>query len=310
MRNTYVLTEAAIQLAIFIVLFLVFLYVPLLSMIVPFFLSLPFIILTMRRGYGAGLVLLVAAIILSSWIGSFLSMLVAVMFGTVGIVIGVLLVKQKNRYLILMVTTLVFLVNLVVDYIISVKFFGIDIIAKSITMLDHSFRTAFNIMQGMGQEVPKQLQEFFQFGLELLKYVTPTMFVLSALAAAYLTILASSPILKRLNMATGAWPPFRHLTLPKPFLWCYMLVLIVMFFPLEKGTFAFIIVVNFYLLLQFLFLIQGFSFLYYVAAQKRIAKAFVVIGTLFCFLFWFFTFRVIALLGIIDVGFELRKRIQ
>ncbi|TXK89307.1 DUF2232 domain-containing protein, partial [Parageobacillus sp. SY1] len=51
MRKTHIITEAAIQLALFAVLFLVSLYVPLLGMIAILFLSLPCMIFTMRHGY-------------------------------------------------------------------------------------------------------------------------------------------------------------------------------------------------------------------------------------------------------------------
>ncbi|MBB5324111.1 uncharacterized protein YybS (DUF2232 family) [Anoxybacillus tepidamans] len=309
MKNTYVLTEAAIQLAIFIVLFLASLYVPLLGAVATLFLSLPFMVFTMRHGYAASLMLLLAAIIVSVLIGSLLSLPVVFMFGTSGIVIGALFAKQKNRYMILVAATVIFLLNMVIDYIISVKFFEMDIIAQTLSLLKDSFRTAMQVMEGMGQEPPKELQERFQQGLELVKYVTPTLFAVTALAFAYLTIVVSVPILKRLNMSVGTWPPFRQITLPKQLLWYYLLVLVATFFPLEKGTFAYIAVINLYYLLQLLFMIQGFSFLYHVANRKNIAKGIVVIGTLLCFFFPFLLY-LIAILGIIDLGFELRKRVQ
>jgi uncharacterized protein YybS (DUF2232 family) len=308
-KNTYVLTEAAIQLAIFIVLFLASLYVPLLGTVTTLFLSIPFIIFTIRHGYKPGLLLLFASLIVSSLIGSLLSLPVALMFGTGGIVIGALLAKKKNRYMILVAGTVVFLINMVVDYIISVKFFEIDIIQQTLSMLKESFDTALQIMRGMGQEPSRELQDRFQQGLELVKYITPTLFVVTAFVLAYFTIIVSVPILKRLNISVGTWPPFRDVTLPKHLLWYYLLVLITTFLPLEKGTFAYITVVNMYYLLQLLFMMQGFSFLYYVSDRKRVPKGFVVAGTLFCF-FLPFLLYLIAILGIIDLGFELRKRVQ
>jgi uncharacterized protein YybS (DUF2232 family) len=121
--------------------------------------------------------------------------------------------------------------------------------------------------------------------------------------------MVSVPVLKRLKLSVGTWPPFRQIMLPKQLLWYYLLVLVATFFPLEKGTFAYIAVINLYYLLQLLFMIQGFSFLYHVADRKNIAKGIVVIGTLFCFFFPFLLY-LIAILGIIDLGFELRKRVQ
>lgn len=309
MRNTYALTEAAIQLAIFIVLFLASLYVPLLGMMISLFLSLPFIVFTMRHGYRPALVLLTAAVIVSTLISSVLSAFAAVMFGTSGIVIGALLAKQKNRYVVLAAATVAFLVNMVIDYIMSVKFFELDIIAQTLSILSDSFHTAVQVMESAGKNPPEATIARFEQGLKLIKYVTPTLFVIAALASAYLTMIVSVPILKRLKLSVGTWPPFRELMLPKQLVWYYLFVLIATFFPLEQGTFAFVVVINLYYVLQLLFAIQGFSFLYYVAYRKQIAKGIVVAGTIVC-LFIPFLLYLIAILGIIDLGFELRKRVQ
>ncbi|ANB60015.1 YybS family protein [Anoxybacteroides amylolyticum] len=309
MRNTYALTEAAIQLAIFIVLFLASVYVPLFGMIISLFLPLPFIVFTMRHGYRSALVLLTAAVIVSTVISTLLSAFAAVMFGTSGIVIGALLAKQKNQYAVLAAATVAFLVNIVINYVISIKFFELDIIAQTLSMLSDSFHTAVQVMESAGKKLPEETIARFEQGLRVIKYVTPTLFVIAALAFAYLTIIVSVPILKRLKLSVGTWPPFRQLMLPRQLVWYYLLVLIATFFPLEQGTFAFIVVINLYYVLQLLFAIQGFSFLYYLAYRKQIAKGIVVAGTIVC-LFVPFLLYLIAILGIIDLGFELRKRVQ
>ncbi|QPA30936.1 YybS family protein [Thermaerobacillus caldiproteolyticus] len=308
MRNTYALTEAAIQLALFTVLFLVSLYVPLLGAVTTLFLSIPFIIFTIKHGYQQALLLLVASLVVSSVVGSLLSLPGVLMFGTAGIVIGALLAKQKNRYVVLVAGTMTFLFNMVIDYIISIQFFEMDIIKQALSLLNESFHTAIQMMRGMGQQPPKELQERFEQGLELIKYVTPTLFVLGAFLLAYVTMIVSVPILKRLKLSVGTWPPFRNFSLPKSLLWYYLLILIVTFLPLEKGTFVYIVVLNLYYLLQLLFVVQGLSFLYYVGDRKNIPKGMIVWGTVLC-LFLPFLLYLIAILGIIDLGFELRKRI-
>jgi uncharacterized protein YybS (DUF2232 family) len=308
LRKTHIITEAAIQLALFAVLFLVSLYVPLLGMVATLFLSLPFTIFTMRHGYAYALLLLVASLIISTLIGSLLSLPVALMFGTAGIVIGGMLAKNKSRYMILLTSALIFLMNIVIDYIISVKFLQMDIIQETLSAFRQSFETAMQIMKGMGQTPTKQLQEQFEQGLELIKYVTPTLFVIAAFLLAYVTMAVSIPILKRLKLPVGTWPPFRDFTLPKSLLWCYLLVLVISFIPLEKGTFAYLAVLNVYYLLQLLFIVQGFSFLYYAANKKNVPKGIVIGGTILC-LFLPFLLYLIAILGIIDLGFDLRKRI-
>jgi uncharacterized protein YybS (DUF2232 family) len=302
------ITEAAIQLALFAVLFLIALYVPLIGVIATLFLALPFIIFTIRHGYAYALLLLAASLVISMLIGSLFSLPVALMFGTAGIAIGAMLAKNKSRYMILLISTLVFLINIVIDYTISVKFLQTDIIQETLLAFRQSFDTAMQMMKGMGQEPPKQLQEQFNQGFELIKYVIPTLFVIAAFLFAYITIIVSVPILKRLKLPVGAWPPFRDVTLPKGLLWIYVLVLALSFIPFEKGTFAYIAILNVYYVLQLLLMVQGFSFLYHAANKKNIPKGMVIGGMVLC-LFLPFLLYLIAILGIIDLGFDLRKRI-
>jgi uncharacterized protein YybS (DUF2232 family) len=302
------ITEAAIQLALFAVLFLIALYVPLIGVIATLFLALPFIIFTIRHGYAYALLLLAASLVISMLIGSLFSLPVALMFGTAGIAIGGMLAKNKSRYMILLISALVFLINIVIDYTISVKFLQTDIIQETLLAFRQSFDTAMQMMKGMGQEPPKQLQEQFNQGFELIKYVIPTLFVIAAFLFAYITIIVSVPILKRLKLPVGAWPPFRDVTLPKGLLWIYVLVLALSFIPFEKGTFAYIAILNVYYVLQLLLMVQGFSFLYHAANKKNIPKGMVIGGMVLC-LFLPFLLYLIAILGIIDLGFDLRKRI-
>jgi len=308
-KNTYVLTEGAIQLAIFIVLFFVSLNIPLLGAVAALFLSLPFIIFTIRHGVRNGLFFLFVSLIISLVIGSILSVPVAFMFGMSGIVIGSLLSKMKNHYIILLAGTIAFLVGIIVDYIISVVFLQFDVIKETISLLRNAFHDAFKFMEATGKQPPKELIERFNEGLEFIGYITPTLFVIAASVLAYLTILVSIPILKRLRIDVGAWPPFRHIVFPKSLLWYYLIVVIATFFPIEKGTFVYIAILNIYYLLQILMIIQGFSFIYYVSHQKGLVRGIVSVFTIISFMIPFFLY-LIAILGIIDLGFELRKHIN
>ncbi|AGT33860.1 membrane protein [Geobacillus genomosp. 3] len=308
MRKTHALTEAAIELALFAVLFLLALYVPFIGVIAVLFLALPFMVFTMRHGLASACLLLIASLVVSGLIGSLLSLPMALMFGTVGIAVGAMLAKKKNRYLVLLVGALVFLVNIVLDYVISIQFLQVDMIQDTLALVRESFDTAMRVMEGMGQEPPAEMQKQLEQGIELIGYMIPTLFVIASFALAYVTIVVSLPILKRLKLPVGTWPPFRELSLPKSVLWIYILVLVFSLFPIEEGTFPYIAVLNISYVLQLAMIVQGFSFLYYAAYKKGIGKGVVVAGTVIC-LFLPFLLYLVAIFGIIDVGFDLRRRI-
>ncbi|AMV12619.1 DUF2232 domain-containing protein [Geobacillus thermoleovorans] len=308
MRKTHALTEAAIELALFAVLFLLALYAPVIGIVAALFLALPFMVFTMRHGWIPAMLLLAAALVISGLIGSLLSLPMALMFGTVGMAVGAMLSKQKNRYLVLLVGALVFLANIVLDYIISIQFLHVDMIQDTLALVRESFDTAMNLMKGMGQAPPLEMQRQFEQGLKLIGYMVPTLFVIASFALAYATIIVSLPVMKRLKLPVGSWPPFRELMWPKTVLWLYVFVLLLSLFPFKEGSFAYIAVLNLSYVLQLAMIVQGFSFLYYAAYKKGVGKGVVAAGTVVC-LFLPFLLYLVAIFGIIDLGFDLRRRI-
>ncbi|PJW20031.1 DUF2232 domain-containing protein [Geobacillus thermodenitrificans] len=308
MRKTHALTEAAIELALFAVLLLLALYVPFIGFIAALFLALPFMVFTMRHGLIPAWLLLAAALVVSGLIGSLLSLPMALMFGTFGIVVGAMLVKKKNRYLVLLIGALVFLANIVLDYVISIQFLQVDMIQDTLALVRESFDTAMRVMEGMGQTPPTEMKKQFEQAIVLISYMTPTLFFVASFVLAYVTIIVSLPVMKRLKLPVGTWPPFRELSLPKSVLWIYVLVLVLSLFPLKEGTFTYIAVLNVSYVLQLALIVQGFSFLYYAAYKKGIGKGVVVAGTVIC-LFLPFLLYLVAIFGIIDLGFDLRRRI-
>jgi uncharacterized protein YybS (DUF2232 family) len=308
LRKTHALTEAAIELALFAVLLLLALYVPFIGFIAALFLALPFMVFTMRHVLIPAWLLLAAALVVSGLIGSLLSLPMALMFGTFGIAVGAMLVKKKNRYLVLLIGALVFLANIVLDYVISIQFLQVDMIQDTLALVRESFDTAMRVMEGMGQTPPTEMKKQFEQAIVLISYMTPTLFFVASFVLAYVTIIVSLPVMKRLKLPVGTWPPFRELSLPKSVLWIYVLVLVLSLFPLKEGTFTYIAVLNVSYVLQLALIVQGFSFLYYAAYKKGIGKGVVVAGTVIC-LFLPFLLYLVAIFGIIDLGFDLRRRI-
>lgn len=104
------------------------------------------------------------------------------------------------------------------------------------------------------------------------------------------------------------FPPFRELNFPKGLLWVYLLMIIIIFFNIEPGSVLFLAIINIYALLSFLMIIQGFSFVFHYAYVRKIHVV-VPILLLIVFLFINVLMVFVQILGIIDIGFSLKKRI-
>ncbi|MCQ5363405.1 YybS family protein [Anoxybacillus salavatliensis] len=309
MKNARVLTEGAVQLAIFTVLLLLSLYMPVFGMVATFFLAIPFLLFTMRHTYKNGLFLLAASFIPSIWFGSLFSVPMTFMFASSGVAMGHVWRKHGGKYAVLLVGTLSFLVSMIIIYAGSVLFFDIHIGKQIEEIMQQSFQSAQNILEKIGQQANDQFEKTMKQTMDVVIDLLPTAFVFAAACFAWITQQAALPILKRLNMPIGNWQPFRELVLPKSLLWYYLATMLLLFFPIGHDSFLYIILINLFQILQLLMMIQGFSFIFYWTHHKHMGRkgavAIVVLSLFFPFLL-----HLVRILGIIDLGFDLRKRLK
>ena len=111
MKNVNQLTKGAMFLAIFSVLLLITLYIPLLGSIVNFFLPLPFILFAAKNNFKSSIVFLIASVLLSLILGSLLAIPLTLAYGSTGVAIGYLINRQKNRWTVLAAGSFVFLIK-------------------------------------------------------------------------------------------------------------------------------------------------------------------------------------------------------
>lgn len=310
MNNVQQLTKGAVFLAIYSVLLLITLYIPVLGFVINLFLPLPFIIFAAKNNLKSTIVFLVAAILISLILGSFIAIPLTMAYGMTGAVIGYLLNLKKGRWLIFLAGSLVFLVNLVLQYIMSVVFFDMNFIEEFIQTFKESIKMSTNMMESLGQPENKQMIEQFESSLSLIETLMPSMFVMASFMIVFFIQLVSVPILKRFDIYAADWKPFRELQLPKSLLYYYLICLAVsIFLKPEDGSYLYWAITNLVFILQTFMAVQGASFLFYFGHSKGFPKSFPVIAIVLSFLFPPLLYMV-RLLGIIDLGFDLRKRLE
>ncbi|MEH6878471.1 DUF2232 domain-containing protein, partial [Priestia megaterium] len=94
-------------------------------------------------------------------------------------------------------------------------------------------------------------------------------------------------------------------------LWYYLIALILTFpmFNFEQGSFMYIVILNMLALLQMLVVLQGISFIFYFSYQKGYAKAIPIVVTILALIIPIIL-QIVRILGIIDLGFNLRKQLD
>ncbi|MED1437073.1 YybS family protein [Aeribacillus composti] len=308
MKRTNVLTEGAIFVAIYTVFLLITLYVPILSVISIFFLSTPFIIFGIRHGIKQSFVLLLASIVMTFLIGSIVSLPIGLMFSVTGIIMAYFY-RQKRQLFALIGGTISLLINFVLDYALSIVFLGVDLFSDVIQQTKSSVRETLAAFPSMDEEMKKTMMEQMNEQFDLLMNLLPSMFVIVSFMLAVIIHILNIGIIKRLKLNVGTITPFRDWKFPKSIIWYYLIAILLMLINLPKESFLNIALYNIVFVLQTVLLIQGFSFIFYFCHVKKLSKAVPVLIVIGTFILPILLYPV-RILGIIDLGFNLREKIR
>ncbi|TKC16676.1 YybS family protein [Robertmurraya kyonggiensis] len=310
MKNVHKLTEGALFLATFAVLLLMTLYIPVLGIVSNLFLALPFIMFATKNDRKSSFVFFIGGLLISFIVGSILALPLTILYGLTGIVLGDCIREKKSRVSGYIAGTLAFLIVTILTYAVTVTFFNIDIIKESIQTIKLSMDQSKEILGSLGQTPDPKMMEQFEMGIDMLETLVPSLFVMSSILVVMIIELVSFPIAKRLGVAIPKWSPFRELQLPKSLLWYYLGVLVAsLIFNPEEGTFWYTALINLAFVLQLFMVLQGLSLIYYFSYQKGYPKALPIIMTVLTILVPFLL-SIVRILGIIDLGFDFRKRIS
>lgn len=305
-RKTSQLTEGALLLAIYNVLLLISLNIPIIGTIIVFLLPIPMIIYSSKYHWKRTIIFLLVAFILSFLLSSFAGLYHTLLFGVNGTVIGLLMQKRKTGIQLLIGGTIANLLSIVLLFVITAAFLNINIFTTMEETAEDSIKLIENSFLLLDQEAKEQAITQLRQSIKLFSYLLPSTFVIGAIFLAFITQVVARPIVKRLKLSMEPLPKFRNIRLPRSIIWYYLLILIAMYFNLQEGSFAYSAVINCFYILHLLMLIQGLSFIYFYCFQKGISKAIPIVITFLSPLLLY----IIVFLGIIDLGFNLRNIVK
>lgn len=116
--------------------------------------------------------------LLSLIIGSMLAIPVTLAFGMTGVTIGYLINKQKNRWTVILASSMVFLVNVIGQYIVSVVFLKMNIIKEAVQTFRDSYQTSIEMMKNLGQAPNEQVIKQMETSVSMIETLMPSAFVM------------------------------------------------------------------------------------------------------------------------------------
>lgn len=311
MNRSKMLTDGALLTAVYIVLLLVTVFVPLIELVSMFLLPIPFIVFANKYDWKPSLIMFAVTIILSSLFATIFSMPITVLMAIGGVMIGSAMHKKLTAYETLARGTLGFIVGLLFLFMISQILFNVNLLEEINTMIDDSMQTSKLLMEqvGLGEQSAEQLQLMEQ-QLEMLKVLLPVGIVLIAIMMAFIGQWIGYRVINRLEKKKFAFPPFRNLRFPVSLVWIYFFALIISLFGLDPSSAFYHAINNVLVLAGLLMTLQGFSFIFFYAHQKNKSKALPIVCVVVTLLLPFLLLYLVRILGIIDIGFRLRDRIS
>ncbi|PGL19028.1 DUF2232 domain-containing protein [Bacillus thuringiensis] len=309
MKQTKFITEGAALLAIYVILLLISMYVPILGTVVTFVLPLPFILLTIRYKLSNVLVIFVAALFVTIIVSQPMNLVKTTMFGLIGIVLGYMYKTRKKPVEILIAGTLAYLIGFVLIYVASIKFFNIDIMKQMQSVFSESMVQSEKIVSAIGMPISKEQKELLTQMNDILQSLFPSILVLVSVCFSWITVIISGSVLKKLKHDIIPWPKFKDLQLPKSIVWYYVIfILLATFIKVDPTSYLHMVFSNLYVIFALLLVLQGLTFISFLAYRKGFTKGVPIISFIVC-MFIPMLFPLVTILGIIDLGISLRSKI-
>lgn len=312
MNQSRKLTEGAIFAAIYMGLMLAA-AIPILSILTMFLLPVPFVMYASKHGVKPGLLVLTVTSLLTIMFFTILTLPMTLLMGAGGLLIGHGIYKKRSVYETWAYGILGFIGGLLFTIAFMQIFLSVNFISEVETIATEQVGSYVSIIEsaGMADTNPDiNLEEMLTEQIKFIMNLVPAFLALLAIILAFLVQWVSYKIINRVDKQKYRFPPFRMLRLPSSIIWLYLIVILVSLFNLDPAGMFSVGIQNALFILEILLVVQGFSFLFYFADHKKWTKAIPIMSIVITILFPVFLLYFVRILGIIDIGFNLRDRLE
>src|SRR5699024_2738978 len=213
------------------------------------------------------IVMAFVALLLTAMFATIVSLPMTLLSAIGGIVIGNGMHRKKNAYDTWARGTVAYVVGFVLILALLQFVFSINIFDEINLVIDEIMATLNSITSQLqlGTDVDSQL-EIIEEQMRQFPELLPSTMVIMSIIYALIMHCNSYKIIKSLNMKNYNFSQFKQLIFPPGFIWLYVIALIVSFVGrVYQGSTLGIVIVNAMALLSILLIIQGFSFIFFIA---------------------------------------------
>lgn len=309
MNKSKKITHGAILMAIYIILLLMTIFVPLFVLIGVFIIPIPFVIYAAKYSWKPSLLLVVLAIIFSLMFATFISLPFTIIASLGGIAIGTSINKKLSSHETWARGTIGFVIGLLFLLVFSQYVLDINWETAIKSAIEESIITTEMIMDKSGMKQNENQLSLIKEQMESLLLLIPATITIMSIFLSFITTWLSYRIINRMDQTKYAFVPFREFNFPISIFWIYFVLIIFSFFNTTPPNSLSIVVLNGIIIVISLMIIQGFSFIFFYAHEKKWNRSIPIIIVVISFLLPGIMMFIIRIIGIVDLGFSMKNRI-
>ncbi|MBU5594462.1 YybS family protein [Amphibacillus sp. MSJ-3] len=298
--------------ACFVVLLLLTMFIPSLELIVLFILPVPIAMYGYRYGWKASAIvggIILLSISLLAFYFFVISLPLALIALLAGGFIGEALRSQRHPYETWIRGTIGFALGFLVLILIVELLVDVSLAKEYQLMIRESLDSTQFLLGQAGLDLTSEELVNIERQMMVLLDLIPSILIIASMVYSFVSQWVTHKALNKWDHAQLSFPSFRMLQMPKMILWIYLIVIILSLFNFSGIEMVNVIIINASVILSLIFSIQGLSFLLYFLAKKKQPTFVSVLVVILCLIILPIGMYLTRILGIIDVGFELRKRV-
>lgn len=306
MKNRKMMTGIIESFVVLLALAAVYVYIPLLSLLTIWLIPIPLMYLVAKYGWRYGTAALIVSAAFLVVLRPGLSVLTPIAFLITGYVGGWMLLLKKSGFVILLATSLSNIAQLILALAGSVLLFHYNPVTALKTQVGE---TLGSMLRQSGPLLNETQGSQYQTYLDYIGNLAPSILVIVGLIYALIVEWIGLPVLRKLGVDAPHWVPFRNWKVPKSVIWFFLIALLLgQTGLLTDGSPLMLVTINITFIMEMLLAVQGMSFIFFAFHHWRLPLIIPILIAVVTIALSFLLLQAVTILGIIDLGFDLRRR--
>jgi len=311
MNHSKEITDGALLTALYIILLLIGIFTPFIIIIMLFVLPIPIVVYAARYSWKPTLLMLFVILLFSLLIVPIISIPLTVLTSVGGLMIGTAIFQKRSAYETWARGTIGFVVGILFlfffsQFILQVNWSQeIDMVIQDSIEMTEAIVTQFGMEEEMGDQLQLIEQQMYTF-----KDLLPASIAMLSIFLAIICQWLSYKVMNRVEKRKLSFPPFKKLNFPISIIWIYLIAMILSLLTLDPNSTIYLVVINTFVLTSLFIIIQGFSFIFFFADLKKIHKVLPISIVIISLLIPQIFLVLIRIIGIIDIGFSLKTKLE